>query len=323
MTTDPREGNYPVELEAPDIEPYRAGNSGIEFVTTFDSGNPGPHVLVNAVTHGNEICGAIAVDTLMRGGLRPDIGKLTFSFNNHMAYSRFDPADPDASRFVDEDFNRVWVEERLDSDEQSVELRRARELRPLIDVVDRVLDIHSMGTDSRPLMICNGLEKERLFTRKVDYPGDITCGSGHVVGKRMIEYTPFHDVNNDKVALLVECGQHWATDTGRVALDTACKFLSATGIVSEAALAPYLSEAGRSAPRAQMWDVTDGITAETDSFAFVQPFVGMEVIAAAGTVIAVDGEKKLLTPYDNCLLMMPNYKPGAGVRKLRLCKRVG
>ena len=44
---------YPVELVAPDIEPYRKGNIGIDFVTSFDSGKPGPHVMINAVTRGN------------------------------------------------------------------------------------------------------------------------------------------------------------------------------------------------------------------------------------------------------------------------------
>src|SRR5262249_44794691 len=49
--------NYAVELTAPDIEPYRAGNTGVEYATTFAAAEPGPHVLVTAVTHGNEICG--------------------------------------------------------------------------------------------------------------------------------------------------------------------------------------------------------------------------------------------------------------------------
>ncbi len=314
---------YPVELSAPDITPYRDGNTGIEFVTCFDSGKPGPHVMVCAVTHGNEICGAIAVDRLLQAGVRPTHGKLSFSFNNHMAYSRFDPADPDASRFVDEDFNRVWTEARLDGDEQTAELRRARELRAYFHTVDKLLDIHSMGTFSKPLMICNGLEKERVFARQVDYPGHIMCGSGHIVGKRIIEYTPFHQPDDDKAALLVECGQHWAAATGEVAVNTAARFLAATGVVAQQTLDGFMSEAGRNAPRAQMWDVVDGVTAKTDDFAFVENYVGMEVIEQAGTVIAHDGGEPVVTPHDNCLLMMPNYKPGAGTRKLRLCKRVG
>ena len=315
--------DYPVELTAPDIEPYRAGNTDIAYVTTFDSGRPGPHVLVTAITHGNEICGAIALDRLMRAHVRPRQGQLTLSFNNHMAYAQFDPRAPDASRFVDEDFNRVWLESRLDSDDNTAELRRARELRPLFERVDVVLDIHSMGTFSKPILICNGLEKERLFTRKMDYPGHIMCGSGHVVGKRIIDYTPFQRPTNDKIAVLVECGQHWAQATGEIAVNTACKFLVASGAVAPTVVEPLMSEHGRQATRAQMWDVTHGVTSHTEDFRFTQRFVGMEIIERAGTVIAHDGGMPITTPYDDCLLMMPNYKPGAAVRKVRLCKRVG
>src|SRR5690348_654658 len=97
-----------IELSAPDISAYAAGNTGIPYVTSFASSRPGPHVLVNALTHGNEICGAIALDELFRAEVRPAVGKLTLSFANVAAYRRFDAADPTASRFVDEDFNRVW-----------------------------------------------------------------------------------------------------------------------------------------------------------------------------------------------------------------------
>jgi len=49
----------------------------------------------------------------------------------------------------------------------------------------------------------------------------------------------------------------------------------------------------------------------------------MEVIEQAGTPIAYDGGETLVTPYDDCLLMMPSYKQGIGMRKLRLCRRIG
>jgi len=312
---------YPVELTAPDIEPYRTGNSGVAFVTTFDSGAPGPHVMINALTHGNEICGALALDYLFKAGLRPERGRLSLGFVNHGAYANFDPANPEASRFVDEDYNRVWVEDRLNGSEDTAELRRARELRPIFDGVDLLLDIHSMSTYSKALMINNGLDKERAFVHQVNFPGYIMCGSGHIVGKRLIEYTPFNDNANGKVALLVECGQHWATTTGTAALDTALHFLRAAGTVSPDFIDAHLSAEAKSPPRAEIWDVVDGITSATDDFRFVEPFIGMEVIAKAGTVIAHDGLNEIVTPHDDCLLMMPNHKPGANVRKLRLCRR--
>ncbi|MDX1527729.1 MAG: succinylglutamate desuccinylase/aspartoacylase family protein, partial [Gammaproteobacteria bacterium] len=105
--------NYPLEISAPDISSYRKGNAGVDYVHTFDSKTAGPHVMVSAVVHGNELCGAIALDFLLQNDVRPVNGKLTLAFMNVAAYLRFDPADPGASRFVDEDFNRLWSEEVL------------------------------------------------------------------------------------------------------------------------------------------------------------------------------------------------------------------
>lgn len=64
---------------------------------------------VNAVIHGNEICGAIALDFLLSSGYAPTKGKLTCAFVNHAAYSNWDPERPGTTRFVDEDMNRVWT----------------------------------------------------------------------------------------------------------------------------------------------------------------------------------------------------------------------
>ena len=60
-----------IELVAPDIDSHRRSSTGVDFVHTFESGKPGPHVMVNAITHGNEICGAIVVDRLLRTAIRP------------------------------------------------------------------------------------------------------------------------------------------------------------------------------------------------------------------------------------------------------------
>lgn len=314
---------YPVELVAPDIEAYRKGNTGVDFVTTFDSGDPGPHVMINAVTHGNEICGAIALDYLFKANVKPVRGKLTLGFVNYQAFLNFDINDPGESRLVDEDFNRVWLEERLDGDEDTVELQRARELRPIFDTVDYLLDIHSLSTYSEALTICHGLDKEKEFAKKVNYPGYIMCGSGHVIGRRLIEYTPFNDATNDKVALLVECGQHWAAEAGTIALDTALHFLRAAESVSPEFINQHLSEGAKNPAKVQMWEVVDGIYSKTDDFTYAEEYIGMEVIPEAGTVFARDGAEEIRTPHDGCLLMMPNYKPGANMRKVRLCKRLG
>ncbi len=99
--------HLPVELSPPDIAPWRAGNTGVDYVHVLDSGRPGSTVMVQALTHGNEFCGAIALDWLLREGFRPARGRLLAAFANVEAYARFDFDDPDASRYVDEDYNRV------------------------------------------------------------------------------------------------------------------------------------------------------------------------------------------------------------------------
>ena len=47
--------------------------------------------MLAALTHGNEVSGAIVVDALLSAGLKPRKGTLIFSFNNFEAYQRFDP----------------------------------------------------------------------------------------------------------------------------------------------------------------------------------------------------------------------------------------
>lgn len=315
------DAGYPIEVVAPDIVPWRTGNTGIDYVHTFDSGKPGPHVLVGALMHGNEICGAVALDFLLREKVRPIRGKLTFAFHNVTAYGRFSAATKKDTRFVDEDMNRVWLDEILDSPRDSVELLRARELRPLLRTVDRLLDIHSMGTHCLPLLLCHGLEKERRFVRELAYPMTVVCGSGHIKGCRLIEYAPFNDKATDKVAVLVECGQHWSKSSSDIALDTALYFLDATGAVEPGFVKAHAN--GPKPPRQRILEVTGGASAETTEFRFVDKFIGLEQFPKKGTVIAMDGGKAVVTPHDDCILVMPTQIPKKGERVLRFAREVG
>lgn len=40
----------PLEVLPRDLSAYREGNTGIPYVHRFESGVPGPHVLINAIT---------------------------------------------------------------------------------------------------------------------------------------------------------------------------------------------------------------------------------------------------------------------------------
>ena len=49
-----------IEVMPRDLSAYRQGNVGVDYVHRFESGVPGPHVLVNALTHDDEFCGMVA-----------------------------------------------------------------------------------------------------------------------------------------------------------------------------------------------------------------------------------------------------------------------
>src|SRR3546814_1070157 len=70
-----------------------------------------------------------------------------------------------------------------------------------------------------------------------------------------------------------------------------------------------------------MLEVTHGYTIRTDDFYFVRPFLGLECFARAGEVFAVDGGADLRTPYDGCVLVMPNHSAVRGQRAFRLARR--
>jgi predicted deacylase len=306
---------YPIELVPPDIEPYRKGNTGIPYVTSFDSGKPGPHAMVMAITHGNEICGAIAVDRLFKLGVKPAIGKLSLGFSNVAAFKTFDPKNPTASRFVDEDINRVWSPATLDGPRKSAELARARELRPFIETVDLLLDIHSMQHATAPLMLTGLLDRSLALAQRMGAPQLIVRDEGHAAGRRMRDYGGFGDPNSQKTAALIECGQHWERTSEDVAHDVTWRFLAASGV-----LPPAETERQRARPPVEqrVITVTQAVTIETDRFEFVADYRGLEVIPKLGTALARDGAREIRTPYDNCVLIMPSRRLTKGQTAVRL-----
>ncbi|MNV91860.1 hypothetical protein D3C71_1864020 [compost metagenome] len=65
--------------------------------------------------------------------------------------------------------------------------------------------------------------------------------------------------------------------------------------------------------------VTHAIAAKSADFRFDQPWKGLETLATAGTVIGWSEGEAVVTPYDDCVLIMPstaNLRPGVTVVRL-------
>lgn len=295
-------------LAPPDLAPWRAGNA-LPGVWSFAARRPGLHACIVALTHGNEIAGAVVLDRFLREGLRPEAGRLTLVFANLDAFSRFDPADPTASRFLEEDLNRVWDEAVLDGPRRSAELRRARALRPVLDAADVVLDLHSMLWSGEPLFLCGGPMEAVDLAMGIGAPALIVSDPGHEQGRRLIDYGPFR--GGRRRGLLLEAGWHWEEATVARMAHAARRLLALTGVVpGEAAPPPEPPRFAR---------VTGTVTARGDGFRFARPWRGGEVVPA-GTVVAWQDGEEIRAPHGDCLLVMPNLRPAAGQTALRFAR---
>ena len=304
-----QQAHSPVEIDPPDIERYRRGNAGVDYVHVLDSGKAGPNVMIQALTHGNEFCGAIALDRLLRERISPLKGKLVIAFANVAAFERFDRADPDRSRYIDEDYNRVWADDVLLGARDSAELRRARELRRFVDAADLLLDLHSMHEPCRPIMVCARSEKSVALTRRIGAPADLLLDTGHPAGLRMIERGALADPASPRTAVLIECGQHWAKSSAEVAIDISDRFLAVAGLIEKRF--PSVQQ--------RLIRVTEPVVAKSLGFRFARPWKGLEEVKEKGSLVASDGDTEWRTPYDNCIMVMPSMrhlKPGTTMVRL-------
>jgi predicted deacylase len=306
--------NPPIEFAFPDIRRWEKGDA--PYIHVRESGIAGPTVMVNALTHGNEVSGAVVVDALLTAGLRPRKGALILSFANVDAYFTFDAKTPFKSRMIDEDINRVWG--RLGQPATTAEMKRARVLKPFVERADLLLDLHSMHDDGVPLMLAGPLDKGVALARRVGTPVDIVRDAGHAAGMRMRDYGGFGDPASAKNALLIEAGQHWRASSVTVAKDVAARFLIEAGIVEPTDLPSGWLQPTPAEQR--VVEVTHAIATKRGNYRPVRTFKGQEMIAAAGTVLGQDDDEPVTTPYDNCVLVMPSsnrpLRPGVTVVRL-------
>lgn len=313
------------ELSPPELGSWRAGNTGVEGVWHFDSGVPGPRVMVSALVHGNELCGAWTVLGLLQAGVRPVRGALTLAWCNLAAFDRFDPRHHDASRFVDEDMNRQWMPERI-ADGRTRERRRVAALRPFVEASDWLLDLHSMH-EPGPALALVGLQPRNLaLARQMRAPEHVVVDAGHQDGVRMRDFGRFGAADAqhpDTRSLLIECGFHGDPASVVVARDQCVRFLDLAGTLPRDAAEPLLP-GWRQPDAQQQWalHVTGPVVARSEHFRFIGDFAGLPLVPVAGTVIGDNEGELVRTPYDDCVLVMPTARQArAGVTVVRFARR--
>lgn len=303
-----------IEVMPRDLRAYRQGNTGVDYVHRFESGRPGPHVLINALTHGNEFCGMTAVTHLLDTQVRPLTGTLTLSFANVEAYESFDPAKPFESRQIVHNMNRIWSPEWLDGAEDSPELRRARAMREVIAAADHVLDIHSTSQDVEPFWVYPAFERNGRVALSVGMPQiHLVMPNGLGSGTPLIQYGSFGDAWHHGAAMVVECGQHFKKSTGDVALAATQGFLAHFGLVPPPEAAPRLPP--------KRYELLQTCMVKSTAFEFVRPCVGFEVFQQ-GELIATNGDEEIRALCDDCTILMPTREPIVGREAVYLAKPI-
>lgn len=304
-----------LEVLPRDLSAYRKGNVGIDYVHRFESGQPGPHVLVNALTHGNEICGMVAATHLLDAGVRPRIGTLTISFANVAAYESFDQGRPFDSRQLVHNLNRIWSASELDGTGHSPELLRARALRPVVAAADHILDIHSTSQDVEPFWVYPAYSRNAQAALAMARPPvHLVMPSGLGSGTPLIQHGRHGLADGSGVALVVECGQHFLQSAADVATATALDFLAHFGL---------LDAVQRPTPAVQRrYELLETCMVRTPGFAFSRPLRGFEIFAQ-GELIATDGEHEIRALCDACTVFMPTRAPIVGREAVYLTRPIG
>jgi Succinylglutamate desuccinylase / Aspartoacylase family len=310
------------DLPTPDLSAWHQGNTGVPGVWQFDSGQPGRAVLVTALIHGNELCGAWAVLTALQTGLRPRRGSLTLAFCNLAAFDRFDATRPDDSRCVDEDLNRVWGEMPWRHDTSlSLERQRALQLLPFVEMSDWLLDLHSMHAPGPPLVLTGMQPRHAELARQVGTPELLVADAGHAAGKRLRDHGRFGQTEDDgSRALLIECGFHGELAAREVALDMLGRFLIASACVDIADVPAHWLR--QQPPQQRLLHVTHAVTVlPGDTPRFRSEFQTGQCLPDEGSLLGWNGGQPFYTPYNHCTLVMPSlHHAKVGTTLVRLAR---
>ncbi|KRC70780.1 Succinylglutamate desuccinylase / Aspartoacylase family protein [compost metagenome] len=306
----------PLEVLPRDLAQYRQGNTGIPYVHRFDSGKPGPHALINAITHGNEICGMVAATHLLDSGVRPKIGTLTVSFAHVEAYEAFDIDRPYDNRQLVHNLNRIWSAAQLDGPDDSPELRRAREMRPVLDAADFVLDIHSTRAPVQPFWVYNEMDRNTALASAVGAPQvHLVMPQDKFPGTGVMGYGHHGDPASDSGgALVVECGQHFSRSAALLATDVTLRFLAHLGLIDQPAGATP-------PPVPQRYRLLEVHMVKSEAFSFTRPVIGFETFDK-GELIAMNGTEEIRSPCDHCTIFMPTRMPIVGREAVYLTQAI-
>ncbi len=244
--------------------------------------NPGNNVVVMVGVHGDEICGPEALARILPN-LSIDTGKVTFVWGNPEALRI-------GARFIDSNLNRLFQSNDALTDEQrsSYEYSRSREILPVLQTADALLDVHSSATpNSVPFIIC----EPHSFDIASVLPTELISSGWDAIQPGGTD--SFVNKKGGK-GICIECGYHNDVEAIDRAEEAIYTFLKSTGNISGSIPTPSEGKV--------FMNVTFLYKSKIN-FTPIRQFNDFERVTS-GELIGIDAEEMVSAPYDGFVLFV-------------------
>lgn len=278
----------------------------VDGVVVLEGRRPGPRVGVLGAVHGDERCGLEAIRDLaaaVRSGRRRiDRGTVVLVHGNPAATAQRRRHTRDGV-----DLNRQFDFRFVDSappEGWAYEHHRAIALRPVLESLDTMLDLHSTTAPSEPFAIVDPEADASDLAPRVGPRWVVTRWRGASAIAERTSIGIFRRLR--RPALVVECGDHGAPETFAFARQALEGFLRCIGVVD-----------GERPPRREPHPVHvfDSVVKTDPGFRFARPLRGFTRLEAGEPLGArPDGSPDPEGPRapENCWAVLPNDRVVVG-----------
>lgn len=278
----------------------------VDGVVVIEGPRPGPRVGVLGAVHGDERCGLEAIQALeadLRAGRRHLYrGSVVLVHGNPAATAegrRYTRGGVDLNR----QFDFRFVDD-LPPERWSPEHHRAIALRPVLESLDAVLDLHSTTAPGEPFAIVDPEADASEIATRVGPEWVVTRWRGASAIPERTSIGVFRRLR--RPALVVECGDHASPATFAFARRALDAFLCCIGVVD--------GPPPEARPTRRV-TVVDSLVKTDPGFRFARPLVGFSRLEAGEPLGArPDGSPDLDGPRapDNCWAVLPNDRVPVG-----------
>ena len=153
------------------------------IIGKYETGNPGALLFITAGIHGNEPAGVLALENVFKilQKEKPEIkGKIIGLKGNQKALKK-------QVRFIDEDLNRTWISENINS--QKINTSEKEEMFEIIEILKSqaeknfskyyFLDCHTTSSKSEPYISVQNVNDNLKWAKL--FPTHIICGFSDIV----------------------------------------------------------------------------------------------------------------------------------------------